>query len=297
MLRKLLKHEFRATGRIMLPLFGILLLVSVGANFSSRGMLNSDSSLLRTLGTIFIMLFIVGIFAVGIISFVLMINRFYKNLLQDEGYVMMTLPVCVHQQIWSKLIVSTVWFAATVVVIGLSCCIMAFDIRFVGDLWHGFLNLLDYAVRINHLDLVANGAAFAVELLLLCILGSFGLCLRFYSAMSIGFSFPSHKGLLSVAFYIATGIALQILGGLGMALVNDSWFHRLLLGWEPNVSVVAGMHLGMWFLIVLELIYCAVFYFLRSHSKLNAEKSLTLFSALFFYLFQGLKWEKRGDEW
>ena len=42
MLRKLLKHEFRATGRIMLPLFGILLLVSVGANFSSRGMLNSD---------------------------------------------------------------------------------------------------------------------------------------------------------------------------------------------------------------------------------------------------------------
>ena len=34
-----------------------------------------------------------------------------------------------------------------------------------------------------------------------------------------------------------------------------------------------------------------------AHSKLNAEKSLTLFSALFFYLFQGLKWEKRGDEW
>ena len=27
MLRKLLKHEFRATGRIMLPLFGILLLL------------------------------------------------------------------------------------------------------------------------------------------------------------------------------------------------------------------------------------------------------------------------------
>ena len=274
MLRKLLKHEFRATGRIMLPLFGILLLVSVGANFSSRGMLNSDSSLLRTLGTIFIMLFIVGIFAVGIISFVLMINRFYKNLLQDEGYVMMTLPVSVHQQEWSKLIVSTVGVAATAVVIGLSCCIMAFDIRFVGDLWHGFLNLLDYAVRINHLDLVANGAAFAVELLLLCVLGSFALCLRFYSAMSIGFSFPNHKGLLSVAFYIATGIALQILGGIVLSLLNDSWFHRLLLGWEPQLSGAAAMHLGMWFLIVLELIYCAVFYFLTVYflqKHLNLE--------------------------
>lgn len=194
MLRKLLKHEFRATGRIMLPLFGILLLVSVGANFSSRGMLNSDSSLLRTLGTIFIMLFIVGIFAVGIISFVLMINRFYKNLLQDEGYVMMTLPVCVHQQIWSKLIVSTVWFAATVVVIGLSCCIMAFDIRFVGDLWHGFLNLLDYAVRINHLDLVANGAAFAVELLILCVLAPSACVCAFIRPCPSASVFPITRG-------------------------------------------------------------------------------------------------------
>ena len=274
MLRKLLKHEFRATGRVILPIFGLLLLSAVGANLSIRGMTNAQSTFLNTLGTILIMLFFLAIIAVGIVALAVMVSRFYKNLLQDEGYVMMTLPVCVHQQIWSKLIVSTVWFAATVVVIGLSCCIMAFDIRFVGDLWHGFLNLLDYAVRINHLDLVANGAAFAVELLLLCVLGSFGLCLRFYSAMSIGFSFPNHKGLLSVAFYIATGIALQILGGLGMALVNGFWFHRLLLDWEPNVSVMAGMHLGMWFLIVLELIYCAVFYFLTVYflqKHLNLE--------------------------
>ena len=56
MLRKLLKHEFRATARIMLPLFGLLVLASVGANLSIRGMLNSDSTFLSTLGTILIML-------------------------------------------------------------------------------------------------------------------------------------------------------------------------------------------------------------------------------------------------
>ena len=42
----------------------------------------------------------------------------------------------------------------------------------------------------------------------------------------------------------------------------------------PGVSVVAGMHLGMWFLIVLELIYCAVFYFLTVYflqKHLNLE--------------------------
>ena len=274
MLRKLLKHEFRATGRIMLPLFGLLVLASVGANLSIRGMLDSDSTFLSTLGTILIMLFTVAIVAVGIMAFILMINRFYKNLLQDEGYVMMTLPVSIHQQIWSKLIVSTVWFAATVLVIILACCITAFDIRFMGELWREMKNIVHAVIQYNHMDVVANGAAFALEALILCILGSVSFCLRAYSAMAIGFSFPNHKGLLSVAFYIATGIALQILGGLGMALVNDSWFHRLLLGWEPNVSVVAGMHLGMWFLIVLELIYCAVFYFLTVYflqKHLNLE--------------------------
>ena len=150
-----------------------------------------------------------------------------------------------------------------------------FDTLMIGQLGENEVAAVGVANQVFFLfNLVANGAAFAVELLLLCVLGSFGLCLRFYSAMSIGFSFPNHKGLLSVAFYIATGIALQILGGLGMALLNDSWLHRLLLGWEPNVSVVAGMHLGMWFLIVLELIYCAVFYFLTVYflqKHLNLE--------------------------
>ena len=39
MLRKLLKHAFRATGRIMLPLYLILLATAIGAHFSTRGLL------------------------------------------------------------------------------------------------------------------------------------------------------------------------------------------------------------------------------------------------------------------
>ena len=135
MLRKLLKHEFRATGRVILPIFGLLLLSAVGANLSIRGMTNAQSTFLNTLGTILIMLFFLAIIAVGIVALAVMVSRFYKNLLQDEGYVMMTLPVSIHQQVWSKLIVSTVWFAATVLVIILACFVTAFDIRFMGELW------------------------------------------------------------------------------------------------------------------------------------------------------------------
>ena len=228
MLRKLLKHEFRATGRIMLPLFGILLLVSVGANFSSRGMLNSDSSLLRTLGTIFIMLFIVGIFAVGIISFVLMINRFYKNLLQDEGYVMMTLPVCVHQQIWSKLIVSAVWFIAT----GLA--VVAASFILVAQ--QGFWQDIRWGIRQMFQGLTAyyafNGTAFLLELLGLIFVACCVLCLAFYAAMAIGHSFANHKVLCSVLSFLGLQFVMQLLsGGLLIGTTASSFFPPRTRSW------------------------------------------------------------------
>ena len=141
------------------------------------------------------------------------------------------------------------WFAATVLVIILACCITAFDIRFMGELWREMKNIVHAVIQYNHMDVVANGAAFALEALILCILGSVSFCLRAYSAMAIGFSRPNHKGLFSVAAYIGIGVVLQILGGIVISLLNDSWFHRLLLGWEPQLSAVAAMHLGMWLLI------------------------------------------------
>ena len=49
----------------------------------------------------------------GVMSLVVMIQRFYKNVLGDEGYLTLTLPVNVHEILWSKLIVSFVWFLAT----------------------------------------------------------------------------------------------------------------------------------------------------------------------------------------
>ena len=108
---------------------------------------------------------------------------------------MMTLPVSIHQQIWSKLIVSTVWFAATVLVIILACCITAFDIRFMGELWREMKNIVHAVIRsITTWTSWPTARPFALEALILCILGSVSFCLRAYSAMAIGFSRPNHKG-------------------------------------------------------------------------------------------------------
>ena len=97
MLRKLLKHEFRATGRIMLPMYLILLVTAVGSNLAGRGMLDGRYHILNILGVLIVTAFGIAICGALLMSFVLMIQRFYKNLLQDEGYLMFTLPASVHQ--------------------------------------------------------------------------------------------------------------------------------------------------------------------------------------------------------
>ena len=274
MLRKLMKHEFRATGRIMLPLFLILLVTSVGANFSVRGMLETDSKLLNVLGVLLVMAFAIAIVGVCVMSMVVMVQRFYKNLLQDEGYVMMTLPVSVHQHIWSKLIVSAVWFTLTIVVVCLACLVMAFDVDLVQQIAGGFRELFQEICRNLSAYYAINGTAIVVEFLVMCFVGCCAMCLQFYAALAIGHSFANHKMAWSVLWFFLIQFAVQFLGGMGIVLLDESWFHHLLLGWTDNISGLASMHLGMFTVILGELVYGTIFYFLTTYflkKHLNLE--------------------------
>ena len=274
MLRKLLKHEFRATGRIMLPLYLILLATAIGANFSTRGLLETDLKVLDLLGGLLVMAFAVAIIAVCVMSMVVMVQRFYKNLLQDEGYVMMTLPVSVHQHIWSKLIVSAVWFALTLVVVCLACLIMAFDVELVQQIAAGFRELFQEIYRNLSTYYAINGTAIVAEFLVLCFVGCCAMCLQFYAALAIGHSFPNHKMAWSVLWFFLIQFIMQFLGGMGIMLLDESWFHHLLLGWTDNISAMASVHLGMVTVILGEVVYGAVFYILTTYflkKRLNLE--------------------------
>ena len=94
-----------------------------------------------------------------------MLQRFYKNLLGDEGYIMFTLPASVHQHVWSKLIVSAVWFIATGVVVFLSVFVAAFNVSFLTDLASVFPKLFQQMTAYY----AVNGTVFALELLALML--------------------------------------------------------------------------------------------------------------------------------
>ncbi len=276
MLRKLMKHEFRATGRVMLPLFLIVLVTAIGANLSTRGLLETDYWLLNMLGGLLVVAFVVAIVAVCIMSIVVMVQRFYKNLLQDEGYVMMTLPVSVHQQVWSKLIVSAVWFAATFLVVCLAMFVMVFDLDFVKDILGG----LQMVFRQITSYYALNGAAFVLELLVLCFVGCCGCCLEFYAALAVGHSRPTHKMAWSVLFFFAFQFAMQLITGVVMGVFGELGLFDGFIDWvislteTGHVNGMVATHLMLGGMIVVTAVYGVIYYFVTTYflkKHLNLE--------------------------
>lgn len=274
MLRKLLKHEFRATGRIMLPMIAILLATSVAANLSLRYLMDSRTWFFNMVGGLLMVAFVIAIIGVFVVAFVLMVQRFYKNLLQDEGYVMLTLPVSIHQHIWSKLIVSSVWFIVTTLAVILASCITAFDISIIKDILQGLGQVLAELRKVQAYYAI-NGTAIAIEIIVLAFLGLVAMCLQFYAALAAGHSLPSHKMAWSVVWYFGLQFVFQIIGVSGIQLLDRAGFFNWGIFYpEVHLSHMAGIHIGMLMVIFATVAYGAVFYAITTFflkKRLNLE--------------------------
>lgn len=116
MLSKLLKYEFKATGRIYGGLYLAILAAAalLGAFFRFPALVSDFPIAVVTI--VYLMLCV----AIAVITALTIIQRFTRNLLGREGYLMHTLPVTPAQLILSKLISSMVWLLCSILVIALS---------------------------------------------------------------------------------------------------------------------------------------------------------------------------------
>ena len=97
---KLLKYEWKACARTCLPLYGVLILMSLISRILY--VIPKNASLDFMLPAIGSMLYMGVMMAAFVVTAVILIQRFYKNLLGSEGYLMFTLPVTVSQHLLSK---------------------------------------------------------------------------------------------------------------------------------------------------------------------------------------------------
>ncbi len=235
MLGKLIKHEFRATARIMLPMLSAVLVLGILLGLFVLGQQSSNVGALNILLGVVIFLMVAAVVASAVMSIVLMVYRFYRNLLGDEGYLMFSLPVSVDALVWSKLIVSTVWFLATGLAIFLSVSLAGLIMGF-SDLKVVLANLPTW--KQIHLMLMQVGLRpadiwlFLLEMMLGVLVSALVTCLHFYAAMSLGQMFSDHKGLFSVLFFFGISIAVQII----MSMLGTAGFSVLQVFDSLNVE-------------------------------------------------------------
>ena len=205
-------------------------------------------------------------------SFVLMIQRFYKNLLQDEGYLMFTLPASVHQHVWSKLIVSSVWFIVTVLAIIAASLVVAYQGGFLRELLD-FLRYFLEGLRKLEVSEAFNGTIYLAEFAVLMFLSLVAFSLQFYAALAAGHSQANHKMLWSVAWFFGMQFVLQFGGSLLMVGLNKlDLYDRLFSHWDPTPAV--AIHVGLLMAIGFLILYSAIFYaittfFLKKHLNLE----------------------------
>ncbi len=270
MLRKLMKHEFRATARVMGPLYLVLIITALGTNLSVRGMADSGNLFLNLLGAMVAVAFTVAILGVCLMSFALMIQRFHHNLLRDEGYLMFTLPVSVHQQVWSKIIVSAVWFFLTGAAVMLSLMMISLDVGVIQGFFRG-LRAFFQAITAYY---ALNGTAILLELLVLFFVGCAALCLQFYAAMAVGNSFANHKTALSVVFFFVFQFATQFISSLLLSGLDTPGMAQFLANLDFQLRGMAAIHAGIALMTLLTAIDGAVFYVITVYflkNRLNLE--------------------------
>ncbi|WP_088185716.1 hypothetical protein [Desulfosporosinus sp. FKA] len=202
MLTKLLKYEVKATGRLFLPIF-LSLLVFAAIN---KMLFAFKHPTWTTPAVITMIIYSIIMAAMFVMTFTVMIQRFHKNLLTDEGYLMYTLPVKSWQHIMSKLLISMMWIIASAITAMLSIEIITYKPGTLGAILQALAAI--YKQMIGHFG--ASDYFLLFELILGGLMTLASCILIVYASIAIGHLFARHKILSSLGAFIGLTTLSQI---------------------------------------------------------------------------------------
>ncbi len=268
MLGVLLKYELKSVGRLMLPIYGAFIAVSILFGISLfvwDGSGNTDSFAgdvaISITGVIYTLLAI----AIFVFTIILIIQRFYKNLLGNEGYLCFTLPVSTNAHIANKLISAVVWALCGIVVAGISMVILVLFFVTPGEIFEGIDRVFNEVLLY-----IGSGkfTLYAVELFAIAVLGCGQCAIKIYASIAAGQIWTSHRVLGAVAAYIVFGICEVILLNIADKICGGSF--NLILTASGDYSINAAFLFIIAVQAVLVAAYWAVTYLMLDR-KLNLQ--------------------------
>jgi|GEM_PF-2813424 len=203
MFGKLLKHEFRATARII-PLSWAAMVVIVGLYMLVNKL---EIVWLQSTSIVFV---VIAVVAVSLIAVCVVAARFYQTVYKNESYLTHTLPVTAGQILWSKVLTGVFWIciSAALTIGGLIVLFIPLyesdpSIRAMVDFY------LNWAKQIGIVPVISVA-------ILIGILSCVDSVAQIFTAITLG-NLPGnqkHSLALSVVFYLLINQVLSTTTGV-----------------------------------------------------------------------------------
>lgn len=267
MLGKLLKYEMKATARIFLPFYGALIVLGIiNRIFYNGNMLEHAPMPLNITASVTMLVYILVICAIFALVLIVTIQRFYKNLLGEEGYLMFTLPVQPWKHIVCKLMVSIFWIVVSGAITILSLMLMFITLSILGE----FPRAIQILIEEINISAGVHAFFYILEGILLVLSGIASEVLHIYAAISIGQLSGKHRILCSFGAYVAISFITQLVSSMSFWMLSISGF---------DIEMTAGnrfalVHLVMVGFLLWTMLFNAAYFVITNvilKRKLNLE--------------------------
>ena len=271
MLGKLIKYDLKSLGRLILPLFAVLIGSSVALRIVIEvfgGQTNIDGSIASVISSIFSV--VIGlVYALSLTAsifgvYVIIAMNYHKSLMSDRGYFYLTLPVTHDMHLVSKLLSGAAFIIISAVVF-----VLSFIPLFLGnvDLPDILEGLSDIWEVIQEYVLAKNGV---LILILWAIVILFGTQIMIFFCITIGQLMSNHRILGAFLAFIGHLILSRTISSV-MSVNSLSAFNSKIYDVASVGEAFSAflLRLIIYYIIIYAIEYVATRFVLKN--KLNIE--------------------------
>lgn len=239
---KIFKYEMISAGRIILPVYALLLVLSLfigifvmssDFDFDGNGALGIFKTAIVILTTILFVVMIVIIFSI-------IERRYKKSILGDEGYLNLTLPVTVGEHLWGRYLADIVWALSYAVIMLLAVALIF--IRGWNQIPQAFSKFLQSSAEFKLEYGYGYGYIFCCSFIN-CLIFFMLICVFIYMTETIIQMIGKHRTLMSILVFVVVFMLFQNIAEL------------VFKGYEGMTDFKAGL---LWSISLYNFVWCVI---------------------------------------
>lgn len=236
MLGKLLKHEFRSTGKVLVPVHLALIVITIiGSILLGTKILQRDEMIFMSMGLL--LMYILLLVALAFVTTIFLMVHYYRSMFSAQGYLTFTLPTSTWTIFNSKVIVGFAWMLINTAITFISILSLIGaaggfqDIaKLVETVFVSEMSFGDETISMTVMEMIGYTP---LQFSLLCVaallLASFYTVAMSYGSITIGQLYAKHKVVGAVLAYAAIYIFVQIVMTVSMFAFSFTRMFKMIL--------------------------------------------------------------------